>query len=32
MADDDLGFVPPPFDAGGALAQLKRALRDQLSD
>ena len=28
MADDDLGFAPPPFDAGGALAQLKRALRD----
>ena len=28
MADDDLGFALPPFDAGGALAQLKRALRD----
>ena len=29
MADDnDFGFAPPPFDAGNALQQLKRALRD----
>jgi hypothetical protein len=29
MADDDLGFAPPPpFDAGQALLQIKRALRD----
>lgn len=28
MADDDFGFAPPPFDAGGALVQLRRALRD----
>lgn len=24
----DFGFAPPPFDAAGALAHLKRALRD----
>lgn len=24
----DFGFAPPPFDVAGALAQIKRALRD----
>jgi hypothetical protein len=28
MADDDFGFAPPPFDAGNALQQLQRSLRD----
>lgn len=29
MADDnDFGFAPPAFDAGSALVQLKRSLRD----
>ncbi|MBL8289348.1 MAG: hypothetical protein JNL85_15320 [Rubrivivax sp.] len=29
MSDDDLGgFAPPPFNAEGALVQLRRSLRD----
>lgn len=26
--ESDFGFAPPPFDAAGALVQLKRTLRD----
>jgi hypothetical protein len=33
MADDDFGFALPPFNAGNALMQVKRSLRDlQLSE
>jgi hypothetical protein len=28
MADDDFGFAPPAFNAGNALVQIKRSLRD----
>ncbi len=28
MSDNDQGFVPPPFDAAGAMVPLKRQLRD----
>jgi aspartate oxidase len=28
MTSDNFGFAPPPFDAAGALVQLKRQLRD----
>jgi hypothetical protein len=27
MSDDDIGFAPPPFDAGEAHAKLRRELR-----